>query len=179
MLTSRALLGPGNVKLMRRLLPRLAARSPDAVIVMVSNPVDVLTHYALEITGWPPERIIGTGTLIDSARFRRMLSAALGIQSDELRAYVLGEHGPKQFAATSCASAGGESIRDTRHRRQLLRTATRIDGFLAERDVCLSLPAVIGRHGIGRGFFPDLNPEKAQSFHDSAASVREQILAAR
>lgn len=218
-LTSRAVLGPGNVKLMRELLPPLAAGSPDAVMVMVSNPVDVLTHFALEITGWTPNRILGTGTLIDSARFRRMLSVELGIHSDDLRAYVLGEHGPTQFAAMSCASAGGESIEDTPHRRQLLRTAaraghtifehkghtnfgialaaaeiveaiarntlhtlpvsTRIDGYLGERDVCVSLPAVIGRNGIERVFFPHLNQEEEQSFHASAASVRDQIAAAR
>ena len=119
----RAELGPGNVRILQDLLPQLAARSPDAVLLVVSNPVDVLTWFAREISGFPAERVIGTGTLIDSARFRRMLSAELGIHSDDLRAYILGEHGPTQFAAMSSATAGGERISDTPERREIFRRA--------------------------------------------------------
>lgn len=217
-LTHRGVLGPGNVKLLRSLLPPLAAGSPDAVLVMVTNPVDVLVHYALEITGWPASRVLGTGTLIDSARFRRMLSGEVGVHCEDLRAYILGEHGPTQFGAMSCATAGGEPIEDTPHRRELLAAAARaghtiyehkgytnfgialaaaaiveaialntrhtlpvsirIDGFLGEKEVCLSLPAVIGRRGIERIFHPNLNAEETAAFKASAASVRKQIVEA-
>ena len=120
---ARSRLGPGNAQLVRELLPALAAASPGAVVVMVSNPVDVLTWVAREATGFPAARVIGTGTLIDSARFRQMLSAEVGIHPDDLRAYILGEHGPTQFAAMSCATAGGEPIDDTPQRRELFARA--------------------------------------------------------
>ena len=120
---ARSRLGPGNAALVRELLPELAAASPGAVLVMVSNPVDVLTWVAREASGFPVERVIGTGTLIDSARFRQLLSAEVGIHPDDLRAYILGEHGPTQFAAMSCATAGGEPIDDTPERRELFARA--------------------------------------------------------
>ena len=78
-MTDRAAQGPDNVKLMRELLPPLAKFSPAAIFVMVSNPVDVLTHYAIEFTGLPAHRILGSGTLIDSARLRHELSLQVGI----------------------------------------------------------------------------------------------------
>lgn len=215
----RAGLGPGNVQLMRELLPELAKLSPLAVLVMVSNPVDVLTHYAIELTGFPRRRVIGSGTLIDSARLRHELSEELRIHSTDLRAYILGEHGPTQFAAMSCATAGGETIDDTPKRRELiaevvesglkifkqkgytnygialaataiveaialdtkhtLPVSVAVDGFLDEHDVCLSLPAVIGREGVERILRPQLNAAEAQAFRASASEVRRQIGACR
>lgn len=124
-LRDRLALGPRNVALMRELLPPLAAASPDATLVMVSNPVDVLTWFAREFTGFPDSRVIGTGTLVDSVRFRRRLSLEVGIHPDDLRAYVLGEHGDTQFPAMSVATAGGERIEDTPHRRALFEESRR------------------------------------------------------
>lgn len=218
-LADRAVLGPGNVKLMRELLPPLAQLSPRAIFVMVSNPVDVLTYYAIEFTGLPTARVLGSGTLIDSARLRHELSLEVGIHSSDLRAYILGEHGGSQFAAMSCATAGGEAIEDTPERRKLiahvvkagleifnykghtnygialsvtaimeaialdtkhtLPVSVAVDGFLGVRDVCLSLPAVVGRNGIERILHPHLNETEAQAFRASAATVRRNIEAAR
>jgi L-lactate dehydrogenase len=116
----RSVLGPGNVKLMQDLLPPLAKLSPAAVLVMVSNPVDTLTYYGIEFTGFAWQRVIGTGTLIDSLRLRHELSLEVGIHNQDLRAYILGEHGKAQFAAMSCATAGGEPIDDSPARRKLI-----------------------------------------------------------
>lgn len=215
----RAALGPDNVKMMRELLPPLAKLSPKAILVMVSNPVDVLTHYAVEFTGFPAQRVIGSGTLIDSARLRHELSLEVGIHSNDLRAYILGEHGGSQFAAMSCATAGGEAIDDTPKRRKLIARVVRagleifekkgytnygialsaaaiveaialdtkhtlpvsvvVDGFLGVRDVCLSLPAVVGRGGIERILRPRLNAAERKAFRASARVVRRQIQEAR
>ena len=218
-LRDRAMLGPGNVRLMQDLLPPLAQRSPEAVLVMVSNPVDVLTYYATGFTGFPSRRVIGTGTLIDSARLRHELSLEVGIHSSDLRAYILGEHGASQFAAMSCATAGGEAIEDTPRRREIIArvvhagleifshkgytnygialaataiieavafdtkhtmpVSVAVDGFLEVRDVCLSLPAVVGRDGIERLLHPRLNEVEAQAFRASAAAVQRQIAEAQ
>ena len=71
-LLSRNALAQGNADLMKKLLPRVAAVAPMAKLVMVTNPVDVLTWQALELTGFPRERVMGTGTLVDSIRFREL-----------------------------------------------------------------------------------------------------------
>jgi L-lactate dehydrogenase len=218
-MSDRATMGPSNVKLMRELLPPLARLSPKAILVMVSNPVDALTYYAIQFTEFPAHRVLGSGTLIDSARLRHELSLELGIHSSDLRAYILGEHGGSQFAAMSCATAGGEAIDDTPKRRALIQrvvgagleifnfkghtnygialavtaiveaialdtkhtlpVSVAVDGFLGVKDVCLSLPAVIGRGGVERILHPRLSESEAQAFRASAAAVQAQIAGAR
>src|SRR5690606_17254264 len=107
-----------NARLFDDLIPQLAQHSPQAVLVVVSNPVDVLTHLALKLSGFPPSRVMGTGTLIDSARYRSLLSAAEGIHPADIRAYIMGEHGDSQFPAISLASTGGERLADDpKHQR--------------------------------------------------------------
>lgn len=119
----RMSLGPGNAALFSEIVPSLAAASPGAIFLVVTNPVDVMTYQTIQLSGFPPQRVIGTGTLIDSARFREMLSEEIGIHPDDLRAYILGEHGPNQFPALSQAQVAGERIEDNEHRRVLFRDA--------------------------------------------------------
>lgn len=119
----RTALGPGNAELFRDLIPALTHASPAAILIVLTNPVDIMTYHALQLSNFPAARVIGTGTFIDSARFREMLSAELGIHPDDLRAYILGEHGPNQFAALSQAQVGGERIEDNDQRRQMFRAA--------------------------------------------------------
>jgi L-lactate dehydrogenase len=116
-------LAVGNAALMRDLVPRFAALSPDAVIVNVTNPVDAITWHILRLSGFPWQRVIGTGTLVDSARFRDILSEQVGIHPVDIRAYILGEHGDSQFAALSIATAGGEHIDATPARYKMLEQA--------------------------------------------------------
>lgn len=101
-------LAHGNCKVMEEWIPPLAAASPKAVIVMVTNPVDVMTSIACEYSGFPTGRVIGTGTLVDSVRYRSLLSTELEIHADDIRAYILGEHGDTQFAAHSASATGGK-----------------------------------------------------------------------
>lgn len=115
-----------NADVMREILPPLAKIAPDCKLIMVTNPVDPMTWFARELTGFPPERVFGTGTVVDSIRFRELLSADLSIHPDDLRAYILGEHGDKQFAAMSIAEAGGERIVSTSEREAFCE---RVKGF--------------------------------------------------
>ncbi|MEM0926316.1 MAG: lactate/malate dehydrogenase family protein, partial [Planctomycetota bacterium] len=105
---SRLDLASGNHALLSDWIPKLAAVSPNAVIVMVTNPVDVMTYLAIELSGFPASRVIGTGTLVDSVRYRSLLSTELEIHADDIRAYILGEHGDTQFAAHSVSATGGK-----------------------------------------------------------------------
>ena len=118
-ITSRMQLGEKNAALFRELIPALAANNPNAILVIVTNPVDVMTYVATKLSGIPSNRVMGVGTLVDSARFRTLLSQEIHIHPDDLRAYILGEHGPNQFPILSSAEAGGERIRDTPRHREL------------------------------------------------------------
>ncbi len=99
-----------NAAIIRTVMPQLVAVSPDAVFIIVTNPVDAMTFIAWQSSGLPPGRVMGTGTLIDSARFRSYLSEHMRIHPDDIRAYVLGEHGDTQFPALSVAATGGERL---------------------------------------------------------------------
>ncbi len=106
----RTALAEGNVRLFQHWVPLLAQASPNAVFVVVTNPVDVMSYVTWKLSGLPHQRVIGTGTLIDSARFRSYLSDHLQIHPDDIRAYVLGEHGESQFPALSVAATGGRTL---------------------------------------------------------------------
>jgi len=123
--TSRLEMAADNTRLMERLLPPLAEASPDAKIVVVTNPVDVLTWHAIRITGFAPNRVMGTGTIIDSSRFRELVSEQVGIHPADIRAYSLGEHGDSQFVAFSRAAVGGEPLDDRPDRRGMFQQAVR------------------------------------------------------
>lgn len=99
-----------NVALMEGVLDSLLKYSPDPFIIMVANPVDVLTYQAIRRVG--PERVIGTGTLLDSTRFRSLLGDRLNVSPDQVYAYMLGEHGDSMAAVTSSASVAGIPLRE-------------------------------------------------------------------
>ena len=130
-----------NAELMRSLLPEIAKAAPQAKLIMVSNPVDSLTWLALELTGFPPQRVVGTGTLVDSFRYRDLLSKEIGIHPGDLRVYILGEHGESQFPAMSIAIAGGERIRDDPERRSLAQRAKQagLEVFQGKGNTCYAI----------------------------------------
>jgi L-lactate dehydrogenase len=95
-----------NVDICRALIPQLLAVAPDAVIVMVTNPVDVLTYAALKFSGLPKNRVLGSGTVLDSARLRQVIARKLGVASQSVHAFIAGEHGDSEFPLWSTASIG-------------------------------------------------------------------------
>jgi L-lactate dehydrogenase len=102
----------GNVAVFRELVPEVARRAPRAIFIVVSNPVDAMTHLTIRLGGIEPSRVIGTGTLLDTVRFRALLAEAWKINPMDVRAYIMGEHGESQFPALSIATAGGVRIHE-------------------------------------------------------------------
>lgn len=96
-----------NVTICRKIVGEITARTDDAVLVMVTNPVDVLTYVAQEVSGWPHRRIIGSGTVLDSARFRYLLSDHCDVDPRNVHAYVIGEHGDSEVACWSMTHIAG------------------------------------------------------------------------
>ncbi len=106
-----ALLGR-NAAVFRTVIAELLGVAPDALLLVASNPVDIMTDVAQRLSGLPPERVIGSGTILDTARFRALLGAHLGIAPQSVHAYVLGEHGDSEVLAWSNARAGSVPLLD-------------------------------------------------------------------
>ena len=99
-----------NAEVFRTVIPAILDHAPDAVLVIATNPVDIMTHLAAHIAeerGIPRGRVFGTGTTLDTARFRALLSQELGVDPTHVHAFVLGEHGDSEVLAWSLVSVGG------------------------------------------------------------------------
>lgn len=99
-----------NTVIIENIIPQIVHYAPDAIIIMVTNPVDVLTYKAYQIAKLPKGRVFGSGTTLDTARFRFHLSEFLHINPRSIHAYILGEHGDTSFPALSSASVGGQPL---------------------------------------------------------------------
>jgi L-lactate dehydrogenase len=188
----------------------------------VANPVDVLTYQAVKTTGLPVNRVIGTGTLLDTTRFRSLIGDRLQVSPDQVQVYMLGEHGDSMAPVLTGASVAGvplssfpgysdqmindvieatrfggaevikrkggtfyavapmivELVRAIRNNeRRVLPVSTLMDGsFLEMKDVCLSLPTVIGREGRVAVLHPVLSDQEAEQLRNSAQVLREAIV---
>uniref|UniRef100_A0A0C9PT98 L-lactate dehydrogenase n=1 Tax=Fopius arisanus TaxID=64838 RepID=A0A0C9PT98_9HYME len=101
-----------NTNIMRNIIPPLVEYSPDAVFLIVSNPVDVLSWVAWKVSGLPVTRIIGAGCHLDTARFRCMIAKRLGISAKSVHGLVIGEHGDSQVPLWSGVNVAGVLFRD-------------------------------------------------------------------
>jgi L-lactate dehydrogenase len=99
-----------NIKIINGIIDEIVRQKSSAVVLMASNPVDILTYAASKRAGWPRGRIIGSGTVLDSARFRYLLSRHCGVDVHNVHAYILGEHGDSEFASWSMTNIAGQPI---------------------------------------------------------------------
>ena len=107
---SRLELAQTNVNVLKAITPEIVKAAPDALYIIVSNPVDVMTYVFTKISGLPEQQIIGSGTLLDTARLRCGLSEHFQIAQKNIHAYVFGEHGDTSFIPWSCARVSGLSV---------------------------------------------------------------------
>jgi L-lactate dehydrogenase len=94
------------------MIPQLVMYSPNCILVIVSNPVDVLTYVAWKLSGLPKNRVIGSGTMLDSSRFRFQISERLKIAPQSCHGYIIGEHGDSSVAVWSAVNVAGTRLRD-------------------------------------------------------------------
>ncbi len=99
-----------NARVFEQVIPQVLQHAPDTVLLVASNPVDVITAMVLKLSNLPSERVIGSGTILDTARFRSLLGEHLGIAPQSVHAYVLGEHGDSEVLIWSSASVGGVPV---------------------------------------------------------------------
>ena len=213
-----------NAAVFREIATQLDQHAPEAVLVIATNPVDILTRVMQRLSDRPPERIIGTGTMLDTSRFRAALGDHYGVNPRSVHAYIMGEHGDSEVPIWSTAKVGGLSLyRQTVHGRpfdeeameslfQRVRTAAAdiisrkgytntaiglviaylvrviledqksvlpvsVDpqGEYGLREVCLSIPCIIGAGGMEGRVAPVINDIEHQGMVRSARVLRDSL----
>ncbi|NJK61370.1 MAG: L-lactate dehydrogenase [Synechococcaceae cyanobacterium SM2_3_1] len=214
-----------NVEIFRGLIRDLAQYCPEAIFLVVSNPVDIMTYLTLKLSGFPAGRVIGSGTVLDTARFRYLLAERLNLDPRSLHAYILGEHGDTEVAVWSKVNVAGTNITEIfpelnhpedpdqlgrifeqvrnaayeiikrkgatsyaiglgvtqivqailRNQNRVLTISSLLAGEYGLSEVCLSLPAVVGREGVSRIFELALTPTEVSQLQHSGQVLRQVL----
>lgn len=101
-----------NISVFKNIIPKIVDNNKDCILLIVTNPLDVLTYVALKLSGFPSCRVIGTGTVLDTARLRYLLGKYFKINPKDITAYILGEHGDSEFPWWSGANVAGVSLKN-------------------------------------------------------------------
>jgi L-lactate dehydrogenase len=101
-----------NARIWREIVPQIARHNPGGILLVATNPVDVLTYAALKLSGMPSARVLGSGTILDTARFRFLLSQHFGVDARSVHAYIIGEHGDSEVPVWSLANIAGMHLPD-------------------------------------------------------------------
>lgn len=214
-----------NAKIMQSILDQIIQYERNAILIIVSNPVDVLTTYARKVTDLPPEHIIGSGTVLDTARFRYALSQRFEISASNIHAYVVGEHGDSEVLLFSSASIAGSSL-DTfcangrracekgwqeevaaevrraayeiisrkgatyygiglscaqiiqailRDEQKVLTVSSMLNDQYQNLGVALSVPCILGKHGVVRRLDLKMDPLEEELFQKSVQTLKHSF----
>ncbi|MDV3426428.1 MAG: L-lactate dehydrogenase [Bacillota bacterium] len=101
-----------NYAIFKSIIPQVVKFSPNSILLVVSNPVDILTYMTYKLSGFPRERVIGSGTVLDTSRLRYMLSSHFEIDARNIHTYIMGEHGDSEIAAWSTTNIAGMDMNE-------------------------------------------------------------------
>ena len=101
-----------NVGIFKSIIPQIVKYNKDGILLIVANPVDILTYAAAKLSGFPKERVFGSGTVLDTARLKYLLGGHLGVDNRSIHAFIIGEHGDSEIAAWSSANVSGIPLND-------------------------------------------------------------------
>ncbi len=196
-----------NVALFVQILDSIKSAGPreDAHVFVVSNPVDILTHLAVQRCGLPWQQVYGLGTMLDTSRFSSFIADELKLAPTQVKALILGEHGDSMvpvectpgfqnavFERTKGSGAEvikrkggagwavGVAIRDVIHavllnKKSLLPVSSLVHGTYDIRDICVSVPSVVGRGGIERQVEIKLWPKETMALQNSAKGLKDTL----
>lgn len=122
-----------NTAVFQSIIPEVAKRNQHGILLIVSNPVDVLTQVALKLSGIPKNRVIGSGTVLDTSRLKHLLGEHLGVDSRSVHAFIVGEHGDSEIAVFSSANVSGIPVHEFcelrgfyHHEQEMAKIAQRV-----------------------------------------------------
>jgi malate dehydrogenase len=207
-----------NAGIVKAVAGNILKYSPDAIIVVISNPMDTMTYLSLKSLGLPKNRIIGMGGALDSSRFKYFLSQALGCNANEVEGMVIGGHGDttmiplarlatyKGIPVSQILSAekldevvkstmvGGATLTGLlgtsawyapgaagafvvesiiKNQKKMIPSCVALEGEYGQNDICIGVPAIIGRNGVEKIVELELTAEEKELFEKSAAAVRK------
>lgn len=99
-----------NIEIFKQMVPQIVKYNPDAILLVVSNPVDILTYVTYKLSGFPQHRVFGSGTVLDTARFQSDLSIRFQVDPRDIRASIIGEHGDSEVATWSVTTIAGLTV---------------------------------------------------------------------
>ena len=171
-----------NVQIFKTVIAEIAKRNEEGVMLIVANPVDILTYAALKISGWAEGRILGLGTVLDTARLRSLLSEKLSVDARNVHAYMVGEQGRGEVPIWSSATVSGIPIRDFCEMRgypdpsdyfdMVLPVSSLMYGAFDIDGLALSMPAIVGRNGVECLVPLDMSEEELDELRKTAATVK-------
>jgi malate dehydrogenase len=162
--------------------------APDAVVIVVTNPLDLMTYHMQKVTGFPPERVIGQAGVLDSARMAHFIALELNCAEEDVSPMVLGGHGDTMvplpryttvekgsafYAPGSAAAIMAESVLNDR--RRLIPASCLLTGQYGLSDVYIGVPCIVGANGVERIFELDLTAEELESLQGSGEFYKGQL----
>ena len=188
-----------NVEILRGIVPEIAKRNREAILLVVSNPVDVLTWAAWKLSGYPANRVLGSGTVLDTARLKYLLGERLGVDSRsvpldhfcELRGYyehdkadewlqrevrdsayeIIRRKGATYYGVAMAVTRIAHAI--VRDEHSVLPVSNLLQGQYGIDGLCMSIPAVVGRNGVEDTLEIPLSPAEREALAASAATLRQ------
>lgn len=101
-----------NLDIFKKIIPNIVEHSPNSILLVVSNPVDILTYITYKLSGFPKQRVIGSGTVLDTSRFKHLLSEYFNIDDRNIHTYIIGEHGDSEVPTWSLTNIAGMNLDD-------------------------------------------------------------------
>ena len=193
---TRLELAQTNTKIIKQITKDIMSSGFNGIIVVASNPVDLMTYVVSKVSGLPKNKVIGSGTVLDTARLRYLLADYLKVSSKNIHAYIMGEHGDSSFVPWDHSYVGCKRIKDImkdgnypiedleRIHKGVVNAAYEIiekkkstylkDGEYGQDDIYIGVPAVINKGGVRELLDIDLN-EKEQAKLDNSCKLIKQM----
>ena len=171
-----------NLKINRDVVSQIVASGFKGIFLVAANPVDILTYATWKFSGFPKERVIGTGTSLDAARFRQKIAEMVGVDARNVHAYILGEHGDSEFPVWSHANVGGLQIYewvkqnpDVDEEGAIFPLSVYMDNQYGQDDIYIGAPAVVNAQGVQQVIEIELSDSEQDRMNASAKQLKEVL----
>lgn len=209
-----------NAQILKDICLNIKKITPEAIVIVVTNPVDLMTYFALKVTGFSPRKVIGMGVTLDASRFANLISKELDVPVTEIEAFVIASHGEGMLPLARFTKVRGKPLDTLLNKEKISGLIKKTVGRGAEivalfgtgsayfapsaaafdlvkavaknesrslgvaaycvgeyglKDICIGVPALIGRRGIEKIIELDLNREESEFLNNSAEAIRKNI----